>query len=224
MMLAQSEFLCDLMNLMEQRDEFYPKNNENTNALIEKFKDKYQNQKTKKFNEKINNFSDLQDILSVELRILNGLNELNREHQAKVINFIIGNLCGENIISKKSKKDIVKYQEQIYDLTKELRKKFKTLEVITILEELNEKVLKTNKKLLNYSERMIQELNKIIPNNNNPNKDKNLNPTSQKYENNKVQNSTTKSVYERININQSKQNQTGPAPQIKSPANLGKEY
>ena len=224
MMLAQSEFLCDLMNLMEQRDEFYPKNNENTNALIEKFKDKYQNQKTKKFKEKINNFSDLQDILSVELRILNGLNELNREHQAKVINFIIGNLCGENIISKKSKKDIVKYQEQIYDLTKELRKKFKTLEVITILEELNEKVLKTNKKLLNYSECMIQELNKIIQNNNNPNKDKNLNHMFQKYENNKVQNSTTKSVYERINSNQVNQNQTGLAPQIKISDNLKNEY
>ena len=118
MMLAQSEFLCDLMNLMEQRDEFYPKNNENTNALIEKFKDKYQNQKTKKFKEKINNFSDLQDILSVELRILNGLNELNRKHQAKVINFIIENLCGENIISGSN---IAKYQRQIYDLTVALK-------------------------------------------------------------------------------------------------------
>ena len=219
MMLAQSEFLCDLMNLMEQRDEFYPKNNKNANALIDKFKDKYQNQNTKKFKEKINNFSDLQDILSVELRILNGLNELNREHQAKVINFIIGNLCGENIISGSN---IAKYQIPIYDLTVALKKKFKTLEVITILEKLNEKVLKTNKKLLNYSECMIQELNKIIPNNNNPNKDKNLNHMFQKYENNKVQNSTTKSVYERININQIKQNLTGSAPQIESLGN--KEY
>ncbi len=217
MMLAQSEFLYDLMNLMEQRDEFYPKNNENADDLIKKFRKKYPN-------EKINNFSDLQEVLSVELRILNGSNELNRKHQAKVINFIIENLCGENIISKKSKKDIAKYQRQIYDLTVALKKKFQALEVRTILEELNEKVLKTNEKLLNYSKCMIQELNKIIPNNNNPNKDKNLNPTSQKYENDKVQNSTTKSVYERININQSKQNQTGPAPQIKSPGNLGKEY
>lgn len=221
MMLAQSEFLCDLMNLMEQRDEFYPKNNENTNALIEKFKDKYQNQKTKKFKEKINNFSDLQDILSVELRILNGLNELNRKHQAKVINFIIENLCGENIISGSN---IAKYQRQIYDLTVALKKKFQALGVITILEELNEKVLKTNESCLNYSKCMIQELNKIIQNDNNPNKDKNLNHMFKKYENNKVQNSTTKSVYERININQNKQNQTGPAPQIKSPGNLGKEY
>ena len=122
------------------------------------------------------------------------------------------------------KKDIAKYQRQIYDLTVALKKKFQALGVITILEELNEKVLKTNESCLNYSKCMIQELNKIIPNNNNPNKDKNLNPTSQKYENDKVQNSTTKSVYERININQSKQNQTGPAPQIKSPGNLGKEY
>ncbi len=213
MMLAQSEFLCDLINLMEQRDEFYPKNNENTNALIDKFKDKYQNQKTKKFKEKINNFSDLQDVLSVEL------GNSNREHQAKVINFIIGNLCGENIISGSN---IAKYQIPIYDLTVALKKKFKALEVITILEKLNEKVLKTNKKLLNYSECMIQELNKIIPNNNNPNKDKNLNHMFQKYENNKVQNSTTKSVYERINSNQSKQNQTGSAPQIESLGN--KEY
>ena len=143
------------------------------------------------------------------------------EDQVKVINFIIDNLCGANIISGE---DITKHQMKIYNITRVLSWKFDCDTVITILEELNEKVLKTNKKLLNYSERMIQGLNKIIPNNNNPNKDKNLNPTSQKYENDKVQNSTTKSVYERININQSKQNQTGPAPQIKSPGNLGKEY
>ena len=37
MILAQSEFLYDLENWMEQRNEFYPKNNENADDLIKKF-------------------------------------------------------------------------------------------------------------------------------------------------------------------------------------------